>query len=180
MKHWRTIQGWLTRHEVAVLQRLAGGGLAVNVGVWKGRSTAAVAEVAECVIAVDHFLGSGEPAHLADGDLPRLEEIAGENLAGYQNVDIWPMESVEAAEVLEGEADLVFLDAGHEYDDVAADVAAWWPKVAEGGYLVVHDYGEPAFPGVKLAVDDAGLGGGPARTAVRLYVVQKGVNDDNS
>lgn len=181
MKHWRTIQGWLTRHEVAVLQELADGvDLVVNVGVWKGRSTAALAEVARLVIAVDHFRGSDELAHLANGDLPRLQEVAEENLAGFVNVDIWAMESMEAAEALEGEADLILLDAGHEEDEMAADIAAWWPKVAEGGYLVIHDYGEPAFPGVKRAVDDAGLGGTPAQTARRLYVVEKGGSGDDS
>ena len=174
MKHWREIQGWLTRHEAAVLQRLADGvELVVNVGVWKGRSTAALAEVADHVIAVDHWRGGNELAHLEDPGLPELEAIAERNLIGYKNVDVWAMESVEAAEVFEGEADLIFIDAGHTYDEVAADIAAWWPKVAQGGHLAVHDYGEPAFPGVKRAVDAAKLGGAPAQTAVRLYVVEK-------
>lgn len=45
--------------------------------------------------------------------------------------------------------DWVFLDAGHDYDSIKADLEAWWPKVRKGGLFSGDDYG--------LCVDDARL-----------------------
>ncbi len=47
--------------------------------------------------------------------------------------------------------DVVFIDAGHDYDSALADIKAWWPLVREGGYLAGHDY-QHRFPGVMRAV----------------------------
>jgi hypothetical protein len=49
--------------------------------------------------------------------------------------------------------DFVFIDAGHDYQSVLSDLAAWWPRVKPGGVLAGHDYGDPAWPGGKQAVD---------------------------
>jgi hypothetical protein len=63
--------------------------------------------------------------------------------------------SVEAAEMVpDGWADFVFIDAGHSYGAVKADIAAWEPKVREGGWLGGHDY-HPSHSGVMRAVDEA-------------------------
>lgn len=59
-----------------------------------------------------------------------------------------------AALVQDGWADFVFIDAGHSYGAVTADIAAWRPKVRHGGWLGGHDY-HPAHPGVMRAVDEA-------------------------
>lgn len=47
--------------------------------------------------------------------------------------------------------DIVFIDAGHDYENALADIKAWWPLVREGGYLCGHDY-QHKFPGVMRAV----------------------------
>jgi len=47
--------------------------------------------------------------------------------------------------------DLVFIDAGHDYENALADINAWWPLVKQGGYLCGHDY-QQKFPGVMRAV----------------------------
>lgn len=36
--------------------------------------------------------------------------------------------------------DMVFLDAGHEYNSVINDLFAWFPKVKFGGVISGHDY----------------------------------------
>lgn len=65
------------------------------------------------------------------------------------------MPSLEAASLVpDGWADFVFIDAGHSYGAVSADIAAWAPKVRAGGWLGGHDY-HAAHPGVILAVDEA-------------------------
>lgn len=49
------------------------------------------------------------------------------------------------------EADVIFLDASHDYASVKQDIDLWWPKVKQGGYLVMHDYNHK-WPGVMRAV----------------------------
>jgi hypothetical protein len=65
------------------------------------------------------------------------------------------MASIDAApHVADGWADFVFIDAGHSYHAVKADIAAWLPKVRPGGWFGGHDY-HPKFPGVIRAVHEA-------------------------
>jgi predicted O-methyltransferase YrrM len=49
--------------------------------------------------------------------------------------------------------DMVIIDADHTEKGIAADIAAWYPHVKEGGYLVFHDYAEERWPDVKIVVD---------------------------
>lgn len=48
-------------------------------------------------------------------------------------------------------ADIVFIDAAHDFENVLRDIRAWWPHVRDGGYLCGHDYQHP-FPEVMRAV----------------------------
>lgn len=49
--------------------------------------------------------------------------------------------SAEAAPSFsEKSIDLIFIDANHEYEYVLEDLQLWWPKVVEGGFMVMHDY----------------------------------------
>ena len=62
-------------------------------------------------------------------------------------------DSVQSAKrFLNKHFDIVFLDAGHSYEDVKADCNAWIKKVKSGGYIGGHDYLE--WQGVKKAVDE--------------------------
>ena len=47
---------------------------------------------------------------------------------------------------------LVFVDGDHSLEGCNGDIQAWGRLVAEGGYLVVHDY-ESYIPSVIQAVD---------------------------
>lgn len=64
--------------------------------------------------------------------------------------------SLAAVERFEdGFFDFVFIDGNHGYDWVKSDIAAWWPKVCEGGLFAGHDYGtQPTERGVRQAVDE--------------------------
>lgn len=48
---------------------------------------------------------------------------------------------------------LVFVDGDHSYEACRGDIEAWEPHIAEGGYLVFHDY-ESYFDPVTQAVND--------------------------
>lgn len=54
-------------------------------------------------------------------------------------------------DVIKGHADVVFIDALHDYESVKEDIALWWPLVRQGGYLAGHDYNHK-WPGVMRAV----------------------------
>ncbi len=57
-----------------------------------------------------------------------------------------------ARKFADGSLDYVFLDAGHSYDAVKADIEAWLPKIKKRGLLCGHDI---TRSGVKRAVQDA-------------------------
>lgn len=48
---------------------------------------------------------------------------------------------------------LLYIDAGHSYECVMADLQAWYSKVKTGGIIAGHDYLNPSY-GVKQAVAD--------------------------
>lgn len=55
--------------------------------------------------------------------------------------------------------DFIMIDAGHSYDDVAADLSAWWPKLKAGGCFSGDDYANTNNPtegayGVVEAVNE--------------------------
>jgi len=79
--------------------------------------------------------------------------------------------SLAAADaVADGSLDLVFLDARHDYEAVAADMEAWRPKLRRGGVLSGHDFSW-MFPTVAMAVYKATFDA-PERT---LHLAPDGV-----
>jgi hypothetical protein len=63
------------------------------------------------------------------------------------------MASLDAANTYADESlDFVFIDASHMYEDVKADLIAWYPKIKPGGILAGHDYG--TWDGVTRAVNE--------------------------
>jgi predicted O-methyltransferase YrrM len=74
---------------------------------------------------------------------------------GFEDiVKCMQMPSVEASkEFSNGFFDLVFIDAGHSFEQVQADIKAWLPKVKKGGIIAGHDYSVD-WPGVIQAVNE--------------------------
>lgn len=72
----------------------------------------------------------------------------------HDSVRIVKAYSVPAATLFpDGYFDWVFLDANHLR--CGEDIAAWWPKVKRGGYLMGHDYCTlDDFIRVKTSVDE--------------------------
>lgn len=61
--------------------------------------------------------------------------------------------SVDMAKNIADESlDMVYLDAGHFFDAVAADLNAWYPKLKRNGIMAGHDYLCTDYQ-VKQAVD---------------------------
>jgi predicted O-methyltransferase YrrM len=55
--------------------------------------------------------------------------------------------------------ELLFVDSSHDRDATVAEIEAWRPRLAPGALVVLHDYGNPAYPGVAEAVAQLGLSG---------------------
>jgi hypothetical protein len=140
----------------AIVQQFPSGSHFVEVGSWKGKSTAFMAvEIINSqkdikFDCVDTWMGSEE--HQEGGGFfdPLVKEG---KLFEHFTDNMKPVEgrytpvrkpSVEAAEQYEDNSlDFVFIDAAHDYDNVKADIHAWYPKVKENGILAGHDWGHP-------------------------------------
>lgn len=152
------IDGWIWPDELEWLaQQAETRNLIVEIGSWMGRSTRALAD--NCpgkVLAVDTWKGSDEQQHrdlLKDKPEDWLLMEFMKNMTGV-NVYPYVLTSLAAAETFKDELfDMVFIDAGHDYADIKADILAWGALLAPGGLLCGHDYHSGA-PGVVEAVNE--------------------------
>lgn len=121
-----------------------------EIGCWKGRSTFSLAE--HCpgpVYAVDHWQGSiGEEIQHAEARQRDLYAEFMGNVGHFPNVKPRRGASTEVAPTLPM-IDMAFIDAGHRYEDVVADLEAWAPKTFR--LLAGHDYD---YTGVGRAVKE--------------------------
>jgi predicted O-methyltransferase YrrM len=65
--------------------------------------------------------------------------------------------------------ELLFIDSAHERESVLAAFRAWRDALAPGAVVAFHDYGHPAYPGVREAIVELELCGRERRG---LYVWQ--------
>lgn len=162
MEHYyEGIQGWFHFTE-PYRQAVLGaedGAVFVEIGCWKGRSSSFLAvEVVNSrkeisLNFVDHWGGSNEDAHKADPELELIFDLFKSNVAksGVKH-QVYRMNSVEASKKFaDGSIDFIWVDAGHEYDEVLADLVAWWPKLKAQGIIGGDDY---PMEGVERAVKE--------------------------
>jgi MMP 1-O-methyltransferase len=187
----RGIDGWLDAVEGYALYRLArdgdGSGAIVEIGSWMGRSTAwlaagSLARNRERVHAVDTF--DGGPA-LKKDDYPVLKEHGTTYHAFEQNLErvglidhVEPVvsDSLAAAAQWDGGAiRLLFIDGDHSYEAARADLEAWLPHVAPGGYIAFDDVHEN-YPGVQRVTAEATAGDAPLKrvlTVGKIWVTRR-------
>jgi SAM-dependent methyltransferase len=143
-------EGWLTEAEAAILQELAAGKVVLEIGSWLGRSTVALARVAEHVVAVDHHRGSPEHGPNVD-TLPGF--LANLDRHGVRaKVSVCVMNSTSLALFKSSSFDLIFVDGAHDFGSVMRDGKAAVRLRKEGASIVFHDYA-PGWKSVMAAVD---------------------------
>lgn len=154
------VDGWMSEHELVWLaDRSYGLRLVVEFGSWCGRSSIALSAAGR-VLCVDTWQGSAEHAEQMASGFDPLREWC-RNTAGLENVlpceanlaDPVDVEYVAGVVRRFGGADMVFIDAAHDYDSVVRDIGTARRLLVPGGLLCGHDY-SGSWPGVMRAVDE--------------------------
>jgi hypothetical protein len=170
------LQGWGSDHQVfGLVMEAVRPSIVIEVGSWKGRSAVNIAALAKKlgltpeIVCVDTWLGA--PEHWLKRDHPAYWDslkmrsgypqlyyqfLANVLHSGHSDV-ITPLAqtSDNAAEILRRlgvTADVIYIDAAHEYGPVLKDLTNYWELLREGGVLFGDDYA--TSDGVTRAVHD--------------------------
>ena len=126
--------------------------IGAELGVWRGKTYKHL--LSECsnltLIGVDLYEPQpdsegpekwvpGENGHEWDHDKYYRDIQSFQNKIG-ERARFYKMTTLDAAkEVEDASLDFVFIDADHSYEGVKNDIAAWSPKVRNGGCVIGHD-----------------------------------------
>lgn len=145
----------------------------IELGSWKGASAIRMADLMRdfsipgIVLCVDTWLGSNESLWRVAENRKMLRlrngypDMFGQFIrnvvhTGHQTrIRHLPMTSGCAAGLLAAYgvvADAVYVDAGHDEAEVAADIAGFWPLLKPGGIMFGDDY-TTGWPGTVRAVN---------------------------
>jgi glycosyltransferase involved in cell wall biosynthesis len=145
----------------SMVERFPSGSKFVEIGSWKGMSSAFLAvEIANSNKDIDFYCvdtWEGSVEHEQYGiDTSSLYDTFLDNMSPLQKYyKAIRAQSLQAVKQFEDKSlDFIFIDASHEYEDVREDIIAWIPKLKEGGVIAGHDYINDDFPGVKKAVHE--------------------------
>ena len=164
--YYHLIEGWfnMEKQYLELLDATPEGGVFVELGCYKGKSTSFIGvEIHKRkrdinFIAVDSFQGATNSTDAneikAYEGISEIQESYTYNVAPIGN-KIKTIVSLtdEAAQYFEdGSVDVIFVDGGHSYEVVKADILAWLPKMKKGGIMAGHDFN--AWQGVNKAVTE--------------------------
>ena len=153
---YKGIQGWFNCPELydEVVSKAGLTGQFVEIGCWKGKSSAYMAEKIYnsgkniTFYCVDTWEGTvTEDHHQKDAAVieGKLFDVFRKNMSVFDDMYIpLRMTSLKAADMFMDQwFDFVYIDASHEYQDVKDDINAWLPKVKKGGIIAGDDYNSP-------------------------------------
>jgi glycosyltransferase involved in cell wall biosynthesis len=130
----------------------------IELGSWKGKSTHALLS-SKCpkVVAVDTWKGSKfEPEAHAEAATGSVFADFKKNVGHFKNLEIIEGDINDVVKTVEDKSfDMVFIDAGHTYEEVRNDIRKWKGKAKI--LLCGHDF-VSGWPGVIQAVNEE-LGG---------------------
>ena len=158
------VEGWLTDSQGEFLYNAARnckgkGGVIVEIGSWKGKSTIWLAKGSKAgsnvkIYAIDPHTGSSEHKKMY-GEVWSFEEFK-QNIK-RANVEDIVIPVVKTSEDAERDWDrkpieLLWIDGEHEYEMVKLDFDLWSPYLIEGGTIALHATID--WPGPKRVVKD--------------------------
>jgi len=161
----KRIEGWMYDSELAWLSRTASQQqTVVEIGSWKGKSTYAICSgTAGEVYAVDHWAwkqvhedAEGNRQYQRTGQDETSDDVYKDFVSNivdkFPNVLAIRKTGLEAAKTLP-DADMVFIDDSHEYEEFKANLLTWLPKAKR--IICGHDYSQdPGHAGVVKAVNE--------------------------
>lgn len=124
------------------------GSVMLEIGAFKGKSTAWLAEVAR-----------RQSRHLVSID-PLVEdsaEVFRETVQRFAIEEVATLHQAFSHDVGKGwdtPIDFLWIDGAHDYESVKQDVLDFTPHVRPGGYVVFDDINDGSFPGLVRAVDE--------------------------
>jgi predicted O-methyltransferase YrrM len=147
MKYDANITGFMSLTELEWLYTMAlKMDSIVEIGSYEGRSTFSLLSGCKgLVYSVDFY----------DKKFATNETLINmiRNVGHFENFRFLKMPSEEAVKCFaDASIDMVFIDADHIYDSVKSDIERWMPKTKK--LICGHDYNDPGWPGVKIAVDE--------------------------
>jgi predicted O-methyltransferase YrrM len=148
------IEGWLSEAQGRALFEAAAAttrrGAIVEIGSWKGRSTVWLAAGAKLtgghVYAVDRHTGSREDP-TANTWAEFTNNISRAGVADV--VEPLVMSSAEAADLVKGPVELLFIDGDHSYSEAMRDAQIWLPRLVDGGIVMLHDATAATYDGPR-------------------------------
>jgi hypothetical protein len=151
-RRWDVIAGLVDQHGLRI---------GAEIGVAEGRFTAGLLTLCPdlLLVAVDDFapgyktwMGTEWTAQQQAANRSEFRKV----MRAYpERIGLLEMTSESAARFWAEILDFVFIDADHSYEAVKADIAAWLPKIRNGGWITGHDYDPEKFPGVVRAVEES-------------------------
>ena len=137
------------------VEKLKPGDVYLEIGVAQGKSlTTAYHFSKEGVITVgiDYFdpHRRGEFMNMTVGDFPNGHRIIGD---GSDCIFIHS-DARAVAKIWKTPINLLFIDGGHNYEDVKADTLEFMPHVIKGSTILLHDYDGQNAPGVPKWIDE--------------------------
>ena len=164
--NYQSIEGWfnMEKQYLELLENTPEGGVFVELGAYKGKSTSFI--VTEMLnkasnisfYTVDTFQGDSGSTDINEVEAYKQVNVSSmyqEYLKNTQHIHEFFTTMVnysyEAADYfIDDSVDTIFIDAGHSYEAVLADLKSWYPKMKDGSIMSGHDYN--AWQGVKKAV----------------------------
>lgn len=140
---------WVAYHLFYYGKRIPEGGTYLELGSFIGGSLLCIYEATKLsdrtvnFIAIDSFeerLGSNSHQHLVDKGLT-TEDWFHRFTSSIPHLTLIKSKTDDAKDkIKDNSIDLMFIDAGHSYEQVTKDLINYWPKLKKDGVLLGHDY----------------------------------------
>lgn len=162
---YKDIEGWFNMEEqyLELLKSTPENGIFVELGAWMGKSTRFLVE--EIIkrkkkvrfYTIDTFQGTVDSSEKRENEAYSkydLNSIYDKYLENTKDISSYyhtlRSESDKAADFFDDNSvDTIFIDAGHSYESVLADLQAWYPKMKNESIMAGHDFN--AWNGVNKA-----------------------------
>lgn len=148
-------------------------GLIVEIGCWKGRSTATIANFVypDKIVAVDTWMGNIDEQNVTGKQHPTVKEAAKNNISEEFNENMtnhtkrnfvtYKMDCFDYLEYLSHDVKFCHIDASHDYESVKKTIDMIMPHIVKGGVICGDDI-------IAANKNRADLEGGVERAVIEL------------